>query len=131
MSKLKKFELFTVPQNERVEVLKRIVIVWMDNLTSGEQLVVGLPQVLGKWNECTPLVVGPGMQEQFLAWLEDNASYVEGPVYLLPALNSGFLCAVIDEKFDPRTENLDDPTDELKGVLVTLGNLMTLRESQT
>lgn len=128
---MKKFELFTVPQKERVKALETTVIPWMNDLVTGEQLVVGLPQVLGKWDECTPLVVGQGMQDQFLAWLRDNAKDIEGPCYNLPALSAGFLCMVIDENFDPRTDSpTDDASDELKGVLVALGNFMTQHESQ-
>lgn len=128
---MKKFELFTVPQEERVKALETTIVLWINGLVASEQLVVGLPRVLGSWDECIPLVVGQGMQEQFLTWLHNNAKNIEEPVYNLPALTAEFLCMVIDEHFDPRTESLPEgATDELKGVLVSLGNFMTQHESQ-
>ena len=128
---IKKAELFTVPQKERLGALEIKVIQWMNELRHGEQLVVGLPKVMGKWDECIPLIVGQGMQEQFLVWLRENASAIHGPVYNLPALTASFLCMVIDEDFDPRLENLDSgESDELRGVLIALGNFMTECESR-
>lgn len=128
---MKKFELFTVPQRDRVAALETIAMAWMNDLLAGEQLVVGLPQVLGKWDECTPLILGQGMQDQFLAWLQENTKSIEGPVYNLPALTADFLCMIIDENFDPRTEATSkDASNELKGALVSLGNFMTQYESQ-
>lgn len=130
MHGLKKHELFTVPQKERVQKLETTVIPWMNGLEAGEQLVIGLPQVLGAWDQCVPLVVGPGMQEQFLGWLHANAKDVEGPCYNLPALNAYFLCMVIDENFDPRIENPpEDASKELLGVLAALGNFMSQCEA--
>jgi hypothetical protein len=131
MSGIKKTALFKVPQKERVTALETHVIPWMNQLDPGEQLVVGLPQVLGKWSECDPVIVGRGMQEQFLAWLRKNAKEIEGPIYNLPALNTSFLCMVIDEDFDPRIEIPDnDASQELMGVLISLGNFMTQCDSQ-
>jgi hypothetical protein len=128
---IKKFRLFTTLQKERVKVIEARVISWMNDLQPGEQLVVGLPQVLGNWNECTPLVVGQGMQDQFLGWLSENSAEIEGPVYNLPTLTAGFLCIIIDEDFDPRIENPDsDAPKELKGVLIALGNFMTQSASE-
>jgi hypothetical protein len=128
---IRKTELFTVPQKERVRALETHVVSWMNDLQPNEQLVVGLPKVLCKWGECTPLIVGQGMQSQFLNWLHENATDIEGPIYNLPALTAGFLCMVIDEDFDPRLENPDsNAPKELKGVLIALSNFMTQSESQ-
>jgi len=130
MQGIKKSELFTVPQKDRVKTLETTAIEWMNELKAGEQLVIGLPKVLGKWPECIPLMVGPGMQDQFLAWLRANAEQIHGPHYNLPPLTAGFLCMVIDEDFDPRTKNPPDAaSEELRGTLVSLGNYMSDSEA--
>lgn len=129
---MEKFELFTVPQRERVKALETTVIAWMNGLAANEQLVIGLPEVLDKWDECVPLIVGPGMQDQFLAWLRTNAKDIEGPVYNLPRLTADFLCIVVDKDYDPRKEEPPKGASrELLATLTVLGSFMTEHETRT
>ncbi len=127
---MKKFELFTVPQQDRVKALELHGIAWLDKLAEGERLVIGVPEVLGTWHNCIPLVLNPGMQDPFVAWVRENAQHVEGPVYNLPPLTAPFLCMVVDEDFDPRIQSPpDDTSEELLGVLAALGTFMTQCEA--
>lgn len=126
-----KFELFTVSQEDRVEALQKTVPAWMQELTIHEQLVVGIPAVLGKWDQCTVLVLENVMYERYQAWLRSNARDIEGPCYNLPPLNAGFICAVIDRDFDPRFDAPpSDATEELLGMLASLATWMEEREPQ-
>jgi hypothetical protein len=129
VSSIKIYELFVTPQEERVTALEHHVIPWIDRLNPGEKLIVGLPKVLGKWDECDPLIMGPNMQPQFLAWLRENAKGIRGPIYNLPKLNTQFLCIVTDEEFDPRVDDVPDgASSELFGTLASVSAFLTAYE---
>lgn len=116
---IKRYELFTVPQAKRPDELRQTAVSWMDALEPEEFLLVGLPQVLGKWDECVPLVLPPGYQVQFLTWVDENKAEVRGPHFNLPALNASFLCVVLSEHYDPELGIPDDTTEELRGTLMS------------
>lgn len=117
---LKKAVLFTAPQRERVKQLRSIVPQWLSELKHSEQLVVGIPKVLGDWVDAFPVVLNPGMATDFLVWLDEAEETITGPVYNLPALSAPFVCIVIDAAFDPLQHELPRGGEEITGTFASL-----------
>ena len=131
MKGLQQHELYVVAQKERVSKLESTVISWIDRLAPEQRLLVAIPQVLGDWSESTPIIVGPNMQDEFRGWLNECAEYIQGPTYNLPALTAGFICAVIDDEFDPRDQQPPEGASvELLGTLASLGTFLDSLETK-
>ncbi len=129
---MKNVDIIAVPQNERVKKLGAEVLLRMNELSDTEALVVGIPQVLGTWEDAAILVLLKDMQRPFWAWLQQNAESIKGPVYNLSPLNASFLCMVVDKNYDPRQESLIIGTSEAqRGVLKAFCKLVDESERKT
>lgn len=131
MSGIRKFELFTVPQKERPAKLEEVALSFLDQLQTGEYLLIGLPEVIKPWETCTPIIICAEHRQQFLAWVKERTQFIEGPIYNLPPLNASFLCAILTDDYDPRIDgHPENTTKELAGVLASLTAFMNDRDSK-
>lgn len=131
MSSIRKFELVGVAQKERPAKLESVVLEYLNELRAGESLLIGLPRVLGPWEECTPIIIGTEHRDQFLVWLKESMTEILGPVYNLPALSAFFLCVIMDDRYDPRVDGSPaDATPELAGVLASFTAFLNERDAK-